>query len=205
MIKNVIYITKDTISINQVDTKHLEKSGVVEEFKADFKLLGQKLEQHKKLLKDVRILFSDNLAYVINVDESEIKFDVNEKLSILNKAQQVIPEQLEEETWGYKKVKKDKNSQYIIFAPVKEVYAQVKGIFDEAGINITAVEPVAIAKTRHENEVYGLALKELGQKQDMQDIVEVTSRRRLKLDRKLIVLIIILVLDAIVGYLAFTL
>lgn len=116
--------------------------------------------------KKVRILFGESVSYVLKI---EIPTDIEkgrEEEFISQKITEQIPELLERGDWGHQEIdhtEKDEkvaSREFVVFAPVKEVFQSVVSSVKKTGLEVETLEPEQIAKTRDVNPIIGIALKE---------------------------------------------
>ena len=124
----------------------------------------------KLKLKKVRLLFSDDLSYILNLKVPKDLAGHEEKKFIYGRIKEQIPENMSGYSWDYKELKKAPVSKYvkateipdkevIVFAPVKNIYERIKEIITKEGVYIEAVEPEFLAKKRSGNPLIGIAKK----------------------------------------------
>lgn len=107
-----------------------------------------------------RILLSDDLSYILNLEVPRDTPKAEERSYIQKKISEQIPEILENEDWDYKEItEKDGNRIVVVFAPVNAFFEKLSASLKEAGIEAEAVEPVTIARQRDNTPEIGIALK----------------------------------------------
>lgn len=161
--KAVISISRDKINACLVDL--FPPYNVKELVKLDWtpENLSVVLKQIKDKLKtnQIRLLLSGDLSYVMDVTIPADTKETEERQTVATSVGTEIPEILDNEDWDYKVVSQDKKQKkLIVFAPVKDKFTLISQAFASLKMEIEAVEPEDVAKTRHENPVVGLALKQ---------------------------------------------
>ncbi|MFA6249914.1 MAG: LytR C-terminal domain-containing protein [Candidatus Shapirobacteria bacterium] len=108
--------------------------------------------------KIVRVLFSDDLSYVVKITIPKAIAVTRDYIGGLLKEQ--IPEVLSDTDWDYKQISTAGDSKVVMaFAPVKEFKDKVNTLSSKLSLTIEAIEPESVAITRHPDPVIGLALK----------------------------------------------
>jgi len=110
---------------------------------------------------EYRILVSDELSYVVRLTIPSTVPKAQIRAYILDKLQEKIPEQVDDNEWDYKEIRNlaGEGLDIIAFALVKTFAAVLFRAINKLGINIVAIEPETIAKTRDANAYIGLSLK----------------------------------------------
>lgn len=113
----------------------------------------------------VRLLISDELSYVVRLAVPADITREKERDYIWRELQGKVPEELGEADWDYKEIEvsekqKTQIKDVIVFALVKDFYKVLTEAVIKSALQIEAVEPETISKTRNANPVLGLALKE---------------------------------------------
>lgn len=160
--KTIIYITQKKLRAGFVTTRPPLRISNLIESEWSLENLGQVLAQFRAKLKakTVRLLLADDLAYVVSLNIPPDLSGIKERKIVAEKIVELIPEALEDKDWDYKEVaKKGQEKEIIAFAPVKERFAHISIALEKAGLEVEAIEPEIIAKSRHEDPVIGLALK----------------------------------------------
>jgi hypothetical protein len=118
--------------------------------------------------KAVRVLVGDKLCYVLRLKVPSTLDKEEERSFIAKEISAKIPEVLADMDWDYKdlhfNVAQEKKTQegekeVVVFSPVKGFFAKLSRAVNKLGIVVEAIEPEAIAKTRNENPLVGLARK----------------------------------------------
>jgi hypothetical protein len=153
----VLVFSKTSLELWQVSGKK-KTSLFKSELKDNFTDLAKKISQEQGL-KDLRILFSDDLCYLLNIN---VPIDrEKDREFIQEKVQQQVPDILESKDWDYKVLGKVKDSkdpaelELLVFAPLKKYIELLR----QTHWLVTAMEPESIAKKRHEDPVIGLSKK----------------------------------------------
>jgi len=160
--KTIIYITKRKLRAGFVTTRPPLRISNLIESEWSLENLGQVLAQIRAKLKTktVRLLLADDLAYVVRFNIPPDLSGNEERKTVAEKIVELIPEDLENEDWDYKEVaKKGQEKEIIAFAPIKERFMHISIALEKAGLEVEAIEPEIIAKSRHEDPMIGLALK----------------------------------------------
>ncbi|OGM21601.1 hypothetical protein A2714_02095 [Candidatus Woesebacteria bacterium RIFCSPHIGHO2_01_FULL_38_9] len=166
--KKVIAITKDKVIASEVK---LDSKKLVSSFEFGWKpeTLDLVFNEVKKRLKtsQFRILVSDALSYVVRTSvPSEVTKD-EEREYVGQNIQEKIPDDLKEGDWDYKIVGSEKKGDsigstrdVIVFAIVSDFYGILKNAIKKTNLQVEAIEPETVARTRDVNPIIGIAMKE---------------------------------------------
>lgn len=142
--------------------------------------LSEALKAIKNKLKSstFRIVFADDLSYLLEfVIPSKLSGD-QEREFIFDKIKENVPDKLDDSEWDFKSAgkathKADGTKKVIVFAPVRKFLHLLEEAAKEADVVIEAIEPKALAVTRHSNPLIGIALKKdiKGKDEDVLNIV----------------------------------
>lgn len=168
--KAMVALTKDKLVGAIVNVGGAGKVSETVEFGWTYETLDIVLSKVKDKLKakKIRVLLADELSYVLRLKiPSEIS-SKKEREYIAEIVSKKIPEVLEEGDWDYRELRfniaqrtRDKSGEreVVVFSPVKAVFIALSEAVKKVGLEVEAIEPEAIAKTRDTNPLVGLALK----------------------------------------------
>jgi len=132
---------------NKVEIKNPNKSG-------DYLILS--ILKNKK----INLIFSEEVSYVFQATIPSKLKKIEEMNYILDLVTKHIPEDLNNHIWGYKVLSKNKEKKHIvIFSPIKEIYEQVKELFEKYNIKVVRFETSQIARLYAKSDFEGV-LKE---------------------------------------------
>lgn len=168
--KIIIVLTKDKVYGTVVD---LKAKKIVKSIELGWtsETLELALGQLKKELKilSARILFGQEVSYVVKFEIPGGLQNAEERKYISQKMSEKIPEALTDSQWDYKELRfkvsektgeGSETKDVIVFSPVGNVLKVLEKAILTVGIEVEAMEPEEIAKTRDSNPIVGLALKE---------------------------------------------
>lgn len=149
--KVILYITKTHIAAIQVTLGKQPREKQIAVIEWTSESLTAKLAALKKNIKsNVRLLLDEDLAYVITVSQSLT--GQNKREFIQEKAQELIPEDLNETIWDFKEVlalpssKKETPTKIVqVIAVVESFYKQLQNALQKSGLKIEAAEPLSYA------------------------------------------------------------
>jgi len=156
----VIFVTKDKLEVYKCDIGDQKTAKKIAEGSWNKDSLNNVIKNiiNKLHYKKVRILLADDLSY--NLEISINKDVENERLAVKEKIVGKISENLSDQDWDYKIITEKLDTKLVkFFAPLKAFWTIFSQAVKNAGLKIEAVEPVAIAKERHQNPIIGLCLK----------------------------------------------
>lgn len=161
-VTKIIYITKEKIIALEVVDVAKKRIGKSFDYGWGLDTLDLVLTEIIKVFrtKKFRILVSDNLNYVTRLT---VPADVprnNIRAYILERLQEKIPDTIEEGEWDYKELGKGAQKDVIAFALVKDFAKALTRAVTKLGLDIEAIEPEAISKTRDVNAYIGIVKKE---------------------------------------------
>ncbi|MBI2049366.1 hypothetical protein HYT32_00420 [Candidatus Roizmanbacteria bacterium] len=141
--KTIIFLTKSKIKITSVTLGNKPKENVIAESDWNFdNLLGILSKYRKTIGKSVRLLLSEDFVYVVTFS---LPFaEVLGRDVIREKAQEFIPENLNETIWDFKEVER----KILVSAAVKERYGTLSEIIIKSGLHIETIEPLSFSFTR---------------------------------------------------------
>ncbi len=116
-------------------------------------------------LKKCRVVLGDDIVYVVRTSIPTEITTTKQRTSVAEIVAQEIPEILSSHQWDFAfeqaSAQQDSSQQpIIIFAPVVSVYTAISDSLVTLGATVFAVEPEEIARTRHQDPMIGIALKE---------------------------------------------
>lgn len=110
--------------------------------------------------KNIYLLLSDSLAYTVRFTIPAHIQGSEERTYVLRRISEVIPEELENDDWDYKEQKLiGEEKEVLAFAVVKNKFQSINKELLDLKLNIIAVEPAIISRTRNEDPFIGIALK----------------------------------------------
>ncbi|OGM05684.1 hypothetical protein A2125_00160 [Candidatus Woesebacteria bacterium GWB1_43_5] len=174
--KRIISVTKDKVIVIEIVDPLGKKFGKSFEFAWDETTLDSVFSEAVKKFssRDFRILVSDDLSYTLRTALPVEISDQKVREYVLGKLREKIPEGVEEGAWDFREIKNaaGQSRDAIAFALDKNFAKALFGAIARAGINVEAMEPEIIAKTRDANAYVGIALKEdlTGQDKDVLNI-----------------------------------
>lgn len=161
-IKNilVLYFSKTNLQAAVVSDAIIAKKYNPLEYNQDN--LPEILTKIKNTFKQnkIRVLLDDELSYFWNTEIPENILNIREYLASLIKEN--IPDDISQDSWDFKEIQmpaSSKTKSVTIFAPVKSYWEMIKSAIAKNGMEIIAVEPVGLAKTRNPDPIIGIALK----------------------------------------------
>lgn len=118
--------------------------------------------------KKIRVLLSDNLAYVIRIIIPDNIKGREKREYIASEIKKHIPEELDDSQWDYKELgfsdlQEESDLRFkevIVFSPVKQFQNVLNSAVLKSDIIVEAIEPEEISKTRDPNPFFGLAKKD---------------------------------------------
>ena len=117
----------------------------------------------KKQVRDeeLRILTTDEISYVIRLRMPDSVPILKLREWVLEQVQKFIPEELKPDDWDYmvgdgELAPKDR---IVVYAPVENIWANVKYFLMKYKIKVETVEPEAAAVMRNKDAIIGIALK----------------------------------------------
>lgn len=149
--KTIIFITKSKIKISTVVVGNKPKENIVAEVNYSPANLQEALSKFKKNIGDtVRVLLNEDIAYTVTVFSSGGAH--LDRDTIRQKAQELIPEDLNNTIWDFKKVAPAPLSgapEMIQVVAVNRVLSEeLTQAITKAGLHIEAIEPLLIALAR---------------------------------------------------------
>jgi hypothetical protein len=169
--KTIIAITKGKIVGAKVKTKGKKKIKKVIELGWEYKTFDVALAKLVKELraKTIRVLIGDEFSYVLRLKVPSNLRESEEREFIAKKISEQIPEELGDNEWDYKefhfsiapkKETKEAEQEVIVFSLVKGFFKVLSEAVGKLDLKVEAIEPSSVAKTRHENPLVGLAIKD---------------------------------------------
>lgn len=150
--KSVIFITKSKVKITAVTLGGKPKENPIGEFEWSPENFLNNLETYKKNIgNSARILLSEDFVYVVVLTFPESV--ILNRTIILEKAQELIPQNLNETIWDFKEVldipsSKDHLRKIQVAATVKSLFENLSKLIYKSGLNIETVEPLSFALAR---------------------------------------------------------
>lgn len=142
--KTILFITKSKIRIVNVTLGRNPKEDIIANLGWTPDNLSEILLQSKKNIKEpIRILLSEDFVYTVNLTLSSLPLS-REDIKI--KAQELIPENLDETLWDFREVGLPTKIQVV--AVNKALLDTLKRSLARAGIRIEAIEPVSLSLAR---------------------------------------------------------
>ena len=187
----VLFVSRKGISLYVVDPNSPPKVKTIFEQPANFRTLTENIQKNLNSVgkKDWRILFSDELSYVLEFEVPKTAKNIEDIAS--EKVVKSVPELLERYEWDYQIVKENKDKKLVrVFAPVSAYGRSVYKIISDAKINIRTVESETQARERNQNPLIGIALKT--------DFSKPSAKARPYLSYLILALSLILLIGAIV-------
>jgi hypothetical protein len=191
MFKNIFVIGIDRKKLVFAKIKSAGMGKIVKSSMVDYNFVDIRdvlVSAKKKLgFKRVRILFADDLSYVLEMKIPDKLKGNDEKKYIYEKILEEIPESLNDSEWDFKELTKvphddrdkgekegDELKRIIVFAPVKNLYKRISDILISEGVVIEAVESETIATKRSSNPLIGIAKKTDLEGKD-EEVLNITS------------------------------
>ena len=151
--KTILFITKSKITVSQVTIGNSPTEKIIGEFDWTLYNLDNVLSAIKKITGNIiRILLSEDFVYVVHIN---LPYSTNVTKNIVRqKAQEFIPEDLNETVWDFKKIIKPAqptmNSKITIqvVAVVKSIFEQLSKSIIKTGLQVEAIEPLSYALAR---------------------------------------------------------
>ena len=156
----VIFVTKDKLEVYKCEIGDQKNAVKIAEGSWNKSNLNNVIKNiiNKLHYKKVRILLADDLSY--NLEISINKDAKDERLAVKEKIVGKISENLSDQDWDYKIITEKLDTKLVkFFAPLKAFWTIFSQAVKDVGLKVEAVEPVAIAKERHQNPIIGLCLK----------------------------------------------
>ncbi|MEK7534019.1 MAG: LytR C-terminal domain-containing protein [Patescibacteria group bacterium] len=152
--KSVIFITKSKITVSDVVLGDKPNEKIIGQFGWTPYTLDNVLLQIKRIIDGtIRILLSEDFVYVVNL--SLPSGSILNKDFVLQKAQELIPENLRETTWDFKEIASPLPSSSKQLMTTIQVVAVVKTLFEalsksitKAELQVEAIEPLSYALAR---------------------------------------------------------
>jgi hypothetical protein len=142
--KSIIFLTKSKIKITSVSLGAKPKESLIAESDWNFdNLLAIILKHRKSIGSSARLLLSEDFVYVINLSFPSAV--ILNRDAIRQKAQEFIPEDLNETIWDYKEISE---RQILLASAVKELYKDLSKIIFKSGLQITTIEPLSLSLAR---------------------------------------------------------
>ncbi len=152
--KIIVSISKNKVNVFKVFLGRRPRTNTIRSFDWTPETLPQALSELKKTAgKKIRILLSEDFAYVVSVSlEAEDK--KNERAEVGKKAQELIPEDLTKTIWDFKETllapQTDGRQVKIVqvVAVVQTFYEALRKAAAKAGLTIEVIEPVSYSLAR---------------------------------------------------------
>lgn len=200
--KTVIFLKKDKLTVSLVRSGSSPKIIQSDSIQWTRDSLAEIFDRLKSQVKNrtIRLILGEELAYTLMMVLPPNLNDESERQLIAQELGRKIPEALENNDWDYKETGKlsPAGKEVIIFAPVKADFSIFKRTLLTSGFILEAVEPEALAKTRHQDPVCGIVLKKDLKGKD-REILNLTSRPPVKSFRRLLILTGIIIVLLILG------
>jgi len=139
--------------------------------------LQKVFEKSLSPISNVRVLMAEEHLYVFQLSFDEKTKNNKIRSAILELAQKIVPEEIDDETWDYKLL--DENATYpkiavsglalidpqeksqkaLVMVPVGRIFKPLVSALNDRGCKVEAVENSALAGDRHSNPIIGLAMK----------------------------------------------
>ena len=161
--KKIIYIGRDKIVATEVVDAATKRFGMSHEVGWTYETLVLALTEISKKFssKEFMILLSDDLTYVFHLPVPADTPESKMREFVLASLQKKIPDDIEEGEWDYKELRSSSDSRDVVaFVIMKKFAKALTGAISKAGLQIEAIEPETISKTRDSNAYIGLALKD---------------------------------------------
>lgn len=149
--KFIIFITKSKIKITAVSLGRKPKENLIAESDWNFDNLLSLFLKYKKFLgNSARLLLSEDFVYVITLSIPSAAI-LNRDV-IREKAQEFIPENLNETIWDFKESSSipsaSQERKILVTATVKDPYEHLSEIIIKSGLHIETIEPLSFSFTR---------------------------------------------------------
>ncbi len=151
--KSIIFITKSKIKITSVTLGTRPKENIISESDWNFDNLLSFFLKYKKIIgNSARLLLSEDFVYVIMLSFPSVV--VLNRSVIREKAQEFIPENLNETTWDFKEVFKtpaslqEKQRKILVASAVKNLYEDLSEVIIKSGLRIETIEPLSFSLAR---------------------------------------------------------
>lgn len=152
--KIIVYITKNKLSVVSVYLSAIAKVKILEEYDWTKETLIKVLTNvKKKYSAHIRILLGEELCYVCSTHIVSSNRKTEREL-VREKAQQLIPEDLQQTIWDFKEIGltiKDKSlteKTIQVVAVVGIFYQNLRQVITEIGLTVEAIEPVSYSIAR---------------------------------------------------------
>ncbi len=140
----VVFITKSKIKITSVENAKKPKETILFESNWSLDNLAQILEKSKKLIgTSPRLLLSEDFVYIVSFTLNPTENPVQN--IIKQKAQELIPEDLNETIWDYKEIG---DKKYIAASCIKRLFDPLKEILIKSKITFDLIQPLSYSFTR---------------------------------------------------------
>jgi hypothetical protein len=170
MFKKRVVIGIDREKLVFVKVSTFGKGKIVKSLVSEYNFVNirEVVSKAKKILKfkKVRLLFADELSYVLETNIPRNLKGFEEKKYIYKLISEEIPEKLSDVNWDFKELKKidkksekDNEKRILVFAPVKDLFERMVKVLTSLKVEIEAVEPETLAKKRSSNPLVGIAKK----------------------------------------------
>jgi hypothetical protein len=156
----VLFYSRTKLICGLVTVQKPRTVKVIWEKTLDLTNLDQVLNQLTSKLghKNWHVLIADELCYYFELSFSPFVTVSREEI-----AEQIltdIPEELSDEDWDYKLERSEAGNLVAkVFSPVQEYWQVFKKALKQAEMEVVAVEPETLAKTRNPHPMIGVALK----------------------------------------------
>ena len=150
--KSILFITKSKITVSDVTIGNNPTEKIIGEFNWTPYNLDNVLLAIKKITGNtIRILLSEDFVYVVHINLPSTALTKN---IVRQKAQELIPEDLNETLWDFKQILRPTqstiNSKNVIqvVAVVKSIFTEVSKSIIKIGFQVEAIEPLSYALAR---------------------------------------------------------
>lgn len=147
--KTVIFITKSKVKITRVDLGK-PKETIIGEFDWTQESLSNSLSKFTKIIgNSARLVLSEDFVYVIFLsfpNDAVLNKDI-----IRQKAQELIPENLNETVWDYKEIPSVSSSypkKIQVAASVKKLFENLSLSFFKSSLHVQQIEPLSFSLAR---------------------------------------------------------
>lgn len=199
MAKIVILVNKAFFSVFEVSGQN--KKPLQENLPYDENSFKKFLEEFSKKNKKLRILFSEDTSYTIEISSGSLEnLKIGLRNSIKQQLEKRVPDKIISNYWEYTKIDEEK---YLAFSPITQYINFFIKSFLQFGINIELVESEKIAILRNKDPLVAIAEKReeeiLIEQGVPQNITEKFINPQKKSTEILIILLIIILTIVIVG------
>lgn len=147
--KSILFITKSKVKITKVSLGK-SKETIIGEFDWTYETLSNSLSKFTKIIgNSARLVLSEDFFYVILLS---FPYDtILNKDIIRQKAQELIPENLNETVWDYREIPSVSSSQskkIQVAAAVKKLFENLSWLILKSGLHVEQLEPLSFSLAR---------------------------------------------------------